>query len=150
MALLSPGAPELMASAASVRMMVPGVAIAMRAASSSDVRDACSRSRTPQSSSASRTASRSARDASPSVATRLREQRPGTSVNGFPMNMPATIPPGLASMVWACRMIPPSRPEAVISSSPRTSAGMVTAAVTGWISPVRMPSSTRAARCPVS
>ena len=115
-----------MASAASVRMAVPSVCVAMRTASARLVRGCCSRSRTAQNPSARATASRSARAGSLSVTTTLREQRPGTSVNGLPMNMPAARPPGLASMAWAWRMKVPSRPVAVISSFPRTSAGMVT------------------------
>jgi len=73
----------------------------------------------------------------------------GTSVNGLPHIIAAESPPGLCSMAFAaftaCRIDPVS----VMSSSPRTSAGTVTFAVTGRTSPATMRRSSRAARSPV-
>ena len=98
MALLSPGAPELGASAASVRMTVPDVSPATRTASSRGVISACSFSRASQKPLARPRASLSAISRSLSVTTRLLDPRLDTSVNGLPITMAAASPRGRSSI----------------------------------------------------
>ena len=96
-----------------------------------------------------RSALRSARAGSLSVTTKLFDASAGTSVNGLPHIMAAESPPGLCSIAFAAFTAWRMEPVSVMSSSPRTSAGTVTFAVTGRTSPATMRNSSRAARSPV-
>jgi hypothetical protein len=87
--LLSPDAPDDVASAASVKITGPSIERACAMARSSAISLPCMRKRSGQNSCASRVASRSAAAASPSVMTSTWEQSSGTSVNGLPIMMPA-------------------------------------------------------------
>ncbi len=96
-ALLSPDAPELVASAASVRMIVPSVvAMAAPTASSSEMSGWTHRARgRPRSRSPGRAPRPPRASGSPSVVTKALVWSSGTSVNGLLMSIPAASPPGL-------------------------------------------------------
>ena len=107
MKLLSPLAPELVASAASAKIAVPSRPRACPIASSTFTSGACMRARWGQKPSTSSSASRSAASGSPSVTTTLCEHNSGTSVKGLPIIMPAVRAVPERSSSWARRIDSP-------------------------------------------
>ena len=105
--MLSPEAPELVASAASAKIAVPVSVLALAIASSIETRGACIFARLGQKASAISSAARSAVSGSLSVTTIACEQSSGTSVKGLPIIMPAVSARPLFSSSCAKRIDSP-------------------------------------------
>ena len=124
MALLVPGAPELVASAASAKMTVPSDFAAIWIPSSTLCNTHCMWDRIFQKLCPMCSASFSAKDRFLSVIKMTRDPCSGQSVGGWPNMIPPARTSSRSSRRLIYRITVPCTPVAVLSSSPRTMVGI--------------------------